>query len=548
MESPFVWGPSPPRPFPLSAAGDAEDANSGTTRRSRMGFGHSAYGCVAPAEVVERAIPEGRSLVVGVPRLSGAWFDARGFGDESVPDRCDRGDLPVDGAGGRGRAGPGLVRGVPSDDDRLAAVPIRRPARRRQPVRDDDRQEERSNALARRGRRSSATSSTSRRRWSWTASCTSAPTDGSLWAYPAAGCGQSFCDTPLWHSTTSPRSSTRRPWRTASCTSGRRRRSTRTTASSTSSLRTGAAQSVCTPLWQGLAGPESILMSSPTVAGGVVYVGSFGHKLFAFDASGCGAKKCQPLWTAATGGSIESTPTVSDGVVYVGSDDGKLYAFDAAGCGAETCKPLWTGDLVARPAPCSSPRPPSRTGTCTWARSTMWPPSTLPGAARRSAHPIWQAPNDTEFYGGSPACHAHARVHRPGDRASRSTPRTGAGRHLRPPVDAVRVGFQAAVVSSPTVANGVVYAGRNTGEVLAWKPGGAARPSATRSGGVHGRPDRHLVPDRGERHAVHRQRRRLFSQRTSRAGSTCGSSPSRQREGIGVRAEKGATSAGAYSR
>ena len=30
-------------------------------------------------------------------------------------------------------------------------------------------------------------------------------------------------------------------------------------------------------------------------------------------------------------------------------------------------------------------------------------------------------------------------------------------------------GFQAAVVSSPTVANGVVYAGRNTGEVLAWR-------------------------------------------------------------------------------
>ena len=30
-------------------------------------------------------------------------------------------------------------------------------------------------------------------------------------------------------------------------------------------------------------------------------------------------------------------------------------------------------------------------------------------------------------------------------------------------------GTQAQVISSPTVANGVVYAGRNTGQVLAWR-------------------------------------------------------------------------------
>ncbi len=47
------------------------------------------------------------------------------------------------------------------------------------------------------------------------------------------------------------------------------------------------------------------------------------HKLYAFSAA-----TGQPLWSAATGGSIESSPAVANGVVYVGSDDGSLHAFD----------------------------------------------------------------------------------------------------------------------------------------------------------------------------------------------------------------------------
>ena len=58
-------------------------------------------------------------------------------------------------------------------------------------------------------------------------------------------------------------------------------------------------------------------------------------------------EQCQPLWTAQTGGDINSSPTVVNGVAYVGSDDGKLYVFDAKGAkhcnkSAETCTPLWT--------------------------------------------------------------------------------------------------------------------------------------------------------------------------------------------------------------
>ena len=63
----------------------------------------------------------------------------------------------------------------------------------------------------------------------------------------------------------------------------------------------GCGQTVCAPLWQGLAGPQSILDSSPAVANGVVFVGAFDGKLYAFDADGCGRATCTPLWTGATG-------------------------------------------------------------------------------------------------------------------------------------------------------------------------------------------------------------------------------------------------------
>jgi len=37
----------------------------------------------------------------------------------------------------------------------------------------------------------------------------------------------------------------------------------------------------------------------------------------------------QQKWTAPTADGISSSPTVANGVVYVGSQDHKLYAFDA---------------------------------------------------------------------------------------------------------------------------------------------------------------------------------------------------------------------------
>lgn len=83
-------------------------------------------------------------------------------------------------------------------------------------------------------------------------------------------------------------------------------------------------------LWQAPVGAG--VVSSPALAGGVLYVGSNDSKLYAFDAAGVqgcsGAPStCAPLWSTITGGAVRSSPAVANGVVYVGSDDASLHAF-----------------------------------------------------------------------------------------------------------------------------------------------------------------------------------------------------------------------------
>jgi outer membrane protein assembly factor BamB len=90
----------------------------------------------------------------------------------------------------------------------------------------------------------------------------------------------------------------------------------------------------------------STLFSSPAVANGVVYVGSFDGSVYALNAR-TGAK----LWSFATGGAVVSSPAVANEVVYVGSDDNSLYAFDALTggflWGAETGGPVKSSPAVA---------------------------------------------------------------------------------------------------------------------------------------------------------------------------------------------------------
>lgn len=88
---------------------------------------------------------------------------------------------------------------------------------------------------------------------------------------------------------------------------------------------------ICPPLWTATTAEQSTF-SSPAIENGVLFVGSFDQKLYAFDASGtvnCSGtpKNSAPLWTGTTGGEIESSPSPAGNTVFVGSDDGKLYAF-----------------------------------------------------------------------------------------------------------------------------------------------------------------------------------------------------------------------------
>jgi len=66
------------------------------------------------------------------------------------------------------------------------------------------------------------------------------------------------------------------------------------------------------------------VLSSPALAGGLVYFGSDDKNLYALDAS-TGAEK----WKFSTGGPVRSSPAVVAGTVYFGSYDGSFYALDA---------------------------------------------------------------------------------------------------------------------------------------------------------------------------------------------------------------------------
>ena len=63
------------------------------------------------------------------------------------------------------------------------------------------------------------------------------------------------------------------------------------------------------------------VISTPAVVGGIVYVGSSDHAVYALDAA-TGALR----WRYVTGGGVESSPAVANGFVFVVSRDGNLDA------------------------------------------------------------------------------------------------------------------------------------------------------------------------------------------------------------------------------
>jgi outer membrane protein assembly factor BamB len=72
--------------------------------------------------------------------------------------------------------------------------------------------------------------------------------------------------------------------------------------------------------------------SSPLLLDGVLYFGTFDHKLYALN-----AKTEKVLWSFATGDAVKGGPAYWNGTIFTGSYDGKVYAVDA-----DTGRQVWS--------------------------------------------------------------------------------------------------------------------------------------------------------------------------------------------------------------
>lgn len=296
--------------------------------------------------------------------------------------------------------------------------------------------------------------------------------DGHLFAYSADGCGGEFCSTPLWESTYIPQMIDSPAVANGIVYIGSQTSYTDASGKLDAFAADGCGQSTCEPLWQGDAGPDSIIDSSPAVWKDLVFIG--GKNLYAFKAAGCGKPVCKPMWTGKLGNNTESSPVIYKGVVYVGDSDGKLYAFKASGCGARGCMPLWTADYAGTSFDYGS-SPSVSNGAVYIASFDRLSAFDANGCGKAKCKPLWQGVPKSEgdgfIFSGSPAI-ANGLVYIPSSEDTYGLavyPAAGCGQStcvwsffLTGP------GTQSVIDSSPTVANGVVYAGRNTGEVLAW--------------------------------------------------------------------------------
>jgi outer membrane protein assembly factor BamB len=78
------------------------------------------------------------------------------------------------------------------------------------------------------------------------------------------------------------------------------------------------------PAAESMPDPFDFFLSSPTVAGGMVYVGSGDGNVYALD-----AESGVPRWRFQTGNVVHASPAVADDTVYIGSWDSFFYALDA---------------------------------------------------------------------------------------------------------------------------------------------------------------------------------------------------------------------------
>jgi outer membrane protein assembly factor BamB len=89
------------------------------------------------------------------------------------------------------------------------------------------------------------------------------------------------------------------------------------------------------PRWERVIGASE---TSPAIAHGLVYVGDWRGKIYAFD-----ARTGRTVWTFQTGGEVKAGVAVSGRRLYIGSYDGNLYALDAL-----TGRLLWRSSAQER--------------------------------------------------------------------------------------------------------------------------------------------------------------------------------------------------------
>jgi outer membrane protein assembly factor BamB len=90
--------------------------------------------------------------------------------------------------------------------------------------------------------------------------------------------------------------------------------------------------------WRRTIGPSE---TSPLVSNGLVYVGDWRGKVYAFD-----TRTGRTRWTFTTGGKVKGGVAVSGNRLYVGSYDGHVYALNA-----RTGRQLWRASAQARLGP-----------------------------------------------------------------------------------------------------------------------------------------------------------------------------------------------------
>jgi len=218
----------------------------------------------------------------------------------------------------------------------------------------------------------------------------------------------------------------------------------------------------------------SYVNSSPVVAEGKVYVGSWDGKVFCLNASN-GAQ----IWNYTTGDEVRSSPAVVGGRVYVGSSDNKVYCLNAL-----TGTHIWsytTGDIViSSPAViddkvyvgssdnkvyCLN----ALTGTHIWNYTTGDEVRSSPAVVDDR---VYLGSDDNSVYCLNASTGAHIWNYTTGDRVGLSSPAVADGKVYVGSKDSRVYCFDAsdgehmwsyttggAVLSSPAIADGVVFIG-----------------------------------------------------------------------------------------